>query len=140
MCRYTLDGEVLHGLDQAALDVAGAGRLHRRVDQPLTAAHGVEEELLGRQPPQVGVLDEASRLGAIVILLQCRRRQPVPAAGMSNAKASQGGKQLGVARTLVKCGNVRSENPNGIRFPSTFCCPTHAIICEMLMKEPCVYT
>jgi hypothetical protein len=63
-----LDGEVLHGLDQAALDVAGAGRLDRRVDQPLAAAHGVEEEFLGRQPPQVRVLHKAPRLGAVVVL------------------------------------------------------------------------
>ena len=39
--------------------------------------------------------------------------------------------------TLVKCGRVRSEKPKGMRLPSTFCCPTHAIICEMLMNEPC---
>ena len=38
--------------------------------------------------------------------------------------------------SLVKWGRVLLTNPNGIRFPSTFCCPTHAVIWEMLMKEP----
>ena len=38
--------------------------------------------------------------------------------------------------SLVKCGRVRLTNPKGIRLPSTFCCPTHAVICEMLMKDP----
>lgn len=39
--------------------------------------------------------------------------------------------------TFVKWGRVRSEKPKGMRLPSTFCCPTHAIICEILMKDPC---
>ena len=26
--------------------------------------------------------------------------------------------------------------PSGMRLPATDCCPTHATICEMLMKEP----
>lgn len=42
----------------------------------------------------------------------------------------------GPKSSFVKCGSVRPANPNGMRLPSTFCCPTHAIICEMLMKEP----
>lgn len=37
---------------------------------------------------------------------------------------------------LAKYGSVLSSNPSGILFPETACCPTHAIICEMLMKEP----
>jgi len=44
--RRAPDHEVLHGLDQAALDVAGGRRLHGRVDQALAPAHGVEEQLL----------------------------------------------------------------------------------------------
>lgn len=38
--------------------------------------------------------------------------------------------------TLAKWGNVRRLNPYGMRCPSTFCWPTQAKICEMLMKEP----
>jgi len=50
--RRAPDHEVLHGLDQAALDVAGGRRLHGRVDQALAPAHGVEEQLLrGPAPP-----------------------------------------------------------------------------------------
>ncbi len=30
----------------------------------------------------------------------------------------------------------RLWKPNGMRLPSTFCCPTHPIICEMLMLLP----
>lgn len=42
----------------------------------------------------------------------------------------------GSSVTFAKCGSVRRLNPYGMRCPSTFCCPTHARICEMLMKEP----
>lgn len=35
-----------------------------------------------------------------------------------------------------KWGRALSSNPSGILFPLMACCPTHAIICEMLMKEP----
>ena len=42
----------------------------------------------------------------------------------------------GPRSSLGKCGNVRASNPNGMRFPSTFCCPTHAIICEMFRNDP----
>ena len=37
---------------------------------------------------------------------------------------------------MAKCGSDLSVNPNGMRLPSTFCWPTHAIICEMLRNEP----
>ena len=36
----------------------------------------------------------------------------------------------------MKCGSERPLKPKGMRLPSTFCCPTHAIICEMLRKDP----
>ena len=42
----------------------------------------------------------------------------------------------GPKSSLVKCGNDRPLNPNGMRLPSTFCWPTHAIICEMFRNEP----
>jgi len=35
-----------------------------------------------------------------------------------------------------KCGKARWTKPLGMRLPPTDCWPTHAIICEMLMKEP----
>ena len=37
---------------------------------------------------------------------------------------------------MAKCGNVRRAKPYGMRLPSTFCWPTHAMICEMLMSLP----
>ena len=37
---------------------------------------------------------------------------------------------------MLKCGRVRNRKPYGMRLPSTFCCPTQAVICEMLMKDP----
>mmetsp|Transcript_45128 Transcript_45128/g.134765 ORF Transcript_45128/g.134765 Transcript_45128/m.134765 type:complete len:352 (+) Transcript_45128:2239-3294(+) len=42
----------------------------------------------------------------------------------------------GPKSSLVKCGSVRFWKPNGMRLPSTFCCPTQPIICEMLMNDP----
>ena len=37
---------------------------------------------------------------------------------------------------LSKCGKARSSKPLGTRLPLMACCPTHAIIWEMLMLEP----
>src|SRR6056297_3100569 len=49
-------------VDEPALEVAGLGGPDRRVDEPLAAAHRVEEELLRGEPAAVGVLHEAVRL------------------------------------------------------------------------------
>ena len=43
------------------------------VDQPLTAPHGMEEELGGREAGQVGVLHKASALRPIVIFDEVRQ-------------------------------------------------------------------
>ena len=69
-----LDHDVLERLDEPTLDVARLGRLNRRVDQTLATGHGVEEELLRREPAQVRVLHEAARLGRIVVLGEVRQR------------------------------------------------------------------
>lgn len=37
---------------------------------------------------------------------------------------------------FLKWGSDRPSNPSGVRCPDIACWPTHAIICEMLMKEP----
>jgi len=42
----------------------------------------------------------------------------------------------GARAPRLKCGSVRSTKPFWMRSPPTACCPTHAIICEMLMVEP----
>mmetsp|Transcript_13686 Transcript_13686/g.32412 ORF Transcript_13686/g.32412 Transcript_13686/m.32412 type:complete len:631 (+) Transcript_13686:410-2302(+) len=62
-----LDHDILHGLHQAALDVAGRRGLDCSVDEALPASHGVEEELLRRESPEVRVLDKAAGLRAIII-------------------------------------------------------------------------
>ena len=54
---------VLHVGGEAAVDVARGGGLDGRVDEPLAAAHGVEEELGGGEPDGVGVDAEAAGLG-----------------------------------------------------------------------------
>ena len=36
----------------------------------------------------------------------------------------------------LKWGRALSSNPLGILLPEMACCPTHAIICEMLINEP----
>lgn len=39
-------------------------------------------------------------------------------------------------QNFSKWGRARSSNPLGVLLPLMACCPTHAIIWEMLMKEP----
>ena len=65
--RDVLDGEVFHGFDKPSLDVACAGCLDGCIDQTFSTSHGVEEQLLGGQTPQVGVLNKASGLRTQVI-------------------------------------------------------------------------
>lgn len=57
------------------------GGLHSRVDKPLPASHGVEEELCGREAGQVRVLHEASALRAVVILDEVGERAVLEAEG-----------------------------------------------------------
>lgn len=37
---------------------------------------------------------------------------------------------------FLKCGSVRCSYVCSIRWPFTFCCPTHAMICAILMTDP----
>ena len=67
------DRHVLQRLDQAALDVARLGRLHRGVDQTLAPGHGVEEELVRGEATQVRVLHEPTALGRKVVLGEVRQ-------------------------------------------------------------------
>ena len=73
-CAVVLDRDVLHGLDEPALDVTRLRSLHSSVDQTLATAHGVKEELLRGEPTQVRVLDKAARLGTVVVLGEVRQR------------------------------------------------------------------
>src|ERR1041385_7316086 len=74
------DLEVLQGVDEAALHVAGAAGADGRVDEALAATHGVEEVLRGRQAGLVGRGDEALGLGAEVAPLEVRQGALVVAA------------------------------------------------------------
>mmetsp|Transcript_44451 Transcript_44451/g.74151 ORF Transcript_44451/g.74151 Transcript_44451/m.74151 type:complete len:329 (-) Transcript_44451:2589-3575(-) len=69
-----LHHHILQRLDQPPLDVPCLRRLHRRVDQPLATAHGVEEELLRGEPSQVRVFHEPAALRAVVVLGEVRQR------------------------------------------------------------------
>ena len=60
--------QVLHRLDELALNVACLRRLDGRVNEPDAAAHRVEKELVGREAVQVRVLHKAAGLEAVVVL------------------------------------------------------------------------
>ena len=72
--KILLDGQVFHSFDQPSLDVACAGSLDSRVDETFSASHGMEEQLLGSEPSEVGVLHEAARLRPQVILGEVGQR------------------------------------------------------------------
>lgn len=68
------DHDVLERLDEPALDVSRLGGLDGRVDESLSPGHGVEKELLRGEAAEVRVLDEAARLGRVVVLGEVRQR------------------------------------------------------------------
>eukprot|EP00052_Salpingoeca_macrocollata_P029267 m.293933 g.293933 ORF g.293933 m.293933 type:complete len:699 (-) comp22962_c0_seq7:2402-4498(-) len=76
-----LQTQALHALDQAPLDVAGLCRLDSRVNETLAPAHGVEEELLRRQPSQVRVEHKPLGVGPVVVLDKVRQRAIAEAKG-----------------------------------------------------------
>lgn len=84
-CAVVLDHYVLHGFDQAALDVACLSGLDSSINESLSTSHSVEEELLRGEPIQVAVLYEALALRAIVILGEVRESSLVEAEGDSLA-------------------------------------------------------
>mmetsp|Transcript_12899 Transcript_12899/g.36269 ORF Transcript_12899/g.36269 Transcript_12899/m.36269 type:complete len:465 (-) Transcript_12899:2165-3559(-) len=76
-----LDDHVLHGLHQAALDVARGGGLDSCVDETFPSSHGMKEKLLGREATKVGVLHKAAGLRAVIIGGEVRQRPPHEAIG-----------------------------------------------------------
>ena len=66
--------EVLEGVDQPALHVAGPARPHGRVDQTLPPSHGVEEVFRRRQAALVVRGDESAGVGAQVAAAIVRQR------------------------------------------------------------------
>ena len=64
----------LEGLDQAALEVPGAGGLDRGVHQALAPRHAVEVVLLRAQPGEEAVLDIPPRAGPRVVRLEAGQR------------------------------------------------------------------
>ena len=69
-----VDVEVLEGVDQPALHVAGPARPHGRVDQTLPPSHGVEEVFRRRQAALVVRGDESAGVGAQVAAAIVRQR------------------------------------------------------------------
>ena len=63
-----LDPHILHRLHHTTLDVTRVRRLHSRVDQTLTTAHGVEEVLGRTETLDEGGLDESAGLYAVIVL------------------------------------------------------------------------
>ena len=53
--------------------LTGFSRLDGGIDETLTTSHGVEEELRWGESGEVGVLDEAARFRAVVVLDEVRQ-------------------------------------------------------------------
>ena len=69
-----LDVLVLHRLHQTTLNIARVGCLHGRINQTLTSCLRVEEELCGQQAIHEGILNEATRLHAVIVARKVRQR------------------------------------------------------------------
>ncbi|KAG5461210.1 MAG: hypothetical protein BJ554DRAFT_6630, partial [Olpidium bornovanus] len=80
-----MHGDPLEVLDQAALQIAGAGRLHGRVDQTLAARHAVKVILLGADPGQEAACYIPA--GARARLERGKRRKRLPADHRRHAPA-----------------------------------------------------
>mmetsp|Transcript_57864 Transcript_57864/g.162296 ORF Transcript_57864/g.162296 Transcript_57864/m.162296 type:complete len:256 (-) Transcript_57864:1143-1910(-) len=72
--EVVLESQVLESLHQTPRHVARLCRLHRCVDEPFSAAHGVEEKLRRLQAAVEGVLHEATGLGLLAALQEVRQR------------------------------------------------------------------
>ena len=68
--------EILADLHNAALDVACVGCFTGRVNEPLAAGHGVEEELRWREALEVVVPNVPLALCAVVVAHKARQRSP----------------------------------------------------------------
>src|SRR4029077_20447945 len=77
--------QVLQGVDQPALQVAGPARPDGRVDETFATTHRVEEVLRRREAVLVVRGDEAARVGAEIAPGEVRERPVVVAAEQSLA-------------------------------------------------------
>ena len=67
-------GESLEAFDELPLDVAALARLHGRVHEPLAAADGVEEVVVGREALHEGVAHHAAGLGGVLARREAGQR------------------------------------------------------------------
>ena len=65
-----LNDKILHSLHQLTLNISSVGGFYGCVNKTLTARHGVEEEFRWSQATNERVLDEATSLGAVIVLLE----------------------------------------------------------------------
>ena len=89
-------------------------RADRRVDEADAAGHGVEEELVRAQALDERVLDEAARLGAVVVLCKVRQRAAVEAVGhalvLDRLRAEARGHLLEVDHLALAAGDDHVEH------------------------------
>jgi len=76
------NGQVFQRLHQAALHVAGLGRLDRSVNQPLAPAHRVEKELRRRKASVKGVCDESFVGGLARVALRTHEKRAIRRLGL----------------------------------------------------------
>lgn len=68
------DMEILHGLDQATLNVTGIRRLDSRINETFTTCLCMEEELRGHETAHEAVLNKPTTLQTIIKLGEVRKR------------------------------------------------------------------
>ena len=72
--HVVLNLQILHALDESALDISSGTGLNGGVNETYATTHGVEEELLRREPRNEGVLHEAARPRRVVVFREVRQR------------------------------------------------------------------
>ena len=72
--HVVLNLQILHALDESALDISSRRGFHSGVNETHATTHGVKEELLRREPRNEGVLHEAARARGVVVLREVRQR------------------------------------------------------------------
>ena len=67
-----VDHDILQCFDETTLNVSRFSSLHSSIDKTFTTSHGVEEELLRREPTKIRVFHESAGLGTVVVLREMR--------------------------------------------------------------------
>lgn len=121
-CQKIQDNNLFY-LDQSSLHVSCFGRFHCRINQTFSASHGVEKKLGRSETTKETILHESFSLRRFCY--------------QNNIKITKFYRfQMSNLQLTWKCGKDLLSNPSGTLFPLRACWPTHAIICEIFMKEP----